>query len=243
MSTPKWVIIGTSNTVKRIVELCAQAGIEADGYPLVIARENPNVREELKSLGYVDTCVFTSKRAVELVYENSSEDFKSNIAQCTVYTIGPSTARRVHELFQAESIHPDMDYSSSGLVELLRDRSLGRTALFSSVKRSEVLVDALRRSSQVLYEPKLYDLGVDSLVASKFFECLGNPPIRGLVFTCSTAASIMGKTRVGGSIRVVAMGPRTLATLSALGYNSLTPTHSTVEGVVKLIVELEGLNV
>lgn len=243
MSTRKWVIIGTSNTVKRIVELCAYAGIEADGYPLVVARENPDIREELRRLGYVDTCVFTSRRAVELVYQNSSEDFKSNIRRCAVYTIGPSTTRRVHELFNAESTHPNVDYSSTGLVKLLTGRILGRTALFSSVKRSEILVDALRMYSQVLYEPKLYDLGVDSQVASRFIESLENSYIRGLVFTCSTAATIMGGTSVDSSIRIVAMGPRTLATLSALGYNSLIPTHSTVEGVVKLIVELEGSNV
>ncbi|MEM0121173.1 MAG: uroporphyrinogen-III synthase [Thermoprotei archaeon] len=242
MSSSIWAIIGTSNTVNRIVELCAHIGIAAVGYPLVIPRENPEIRAELGRLGELDTCVFTSKRSVELVYQYSSDALKHNLEDSDVYTIGPSTARSVRELFHTKCTYPPTDYSSRGLVALLAGRRLGRTALFSSFKRSEQLVDALKASSQILYQPKLYDLGVDGVIASKLLDWLANNPVRGVVFTCSTATTSISGGRLGGAVHVVAMGPRTRAALTSIGYNPLVPERSTVEGVVRLIAYIEGLN-
>ncbi len=231
--------MGTSATVNRIVDLCGKSGVAATGYPAVEAQVNPNIREELGLIGSIDTSVFTSPRAAELAYRYSSPTLRANVSSSVVYTIGPSTARMAHTLFGAKPIYPERNYGSHTLSKILGERPLGRVALFSSLKRSQLVVETLRRNSKALYEPRLYDLTVNRNVASMFQRDVSGWPFRGLVFTCSTAALVVRDTQLKRDLTVVAMGQRTRETLATYGYTAILPDDSTVEGVVKLIVSLE----
>jgi len=234
---PKWAVAGTSTTTAKISELCAKHAVEAQAYPYVVARVNPKIREELAKLGRPESCVFTSSRAVELVYHNSDSELREAIARSKVYSIGPATAKRVRELFGVDSAVPTV-YDSRGLSKLLEGARLGRTTLFSSTERSELLVDVLERCSSTLFEPKLYSLDVDQIIADRFLTSLSSGEFRGVVFTCSTAVRPIQGMSPMTNLVFVAMGRRTFETLRLAGHSALIPANSTVEDVVRLIVEL-----
>lgn len=240
MGSKSWAVVGTLATAQRIVVSCERLGILAEAYPAVVALVNPKIRGELEAIGPLDTSVFTSRTAAELVYEHAPTKLRAEIAGSKAYAIGPSTASRVRELFGVEPAIPT-SYTSEGLITLVAGRKLGRTALFSSTARSGTLASKLKELSSFFAEPKLYELAVDHAVAHRFLEGFVGERFGGVVLTCSTAAEILRGTRPTAKTRLIAMGPRTLDTLRLAGHQALTPTKSSVEGVVRLIAELEGL--
>lgn len=232
--------MGTNTTATKIAEALRKIGVDAEAYPVVVAAPNPNIAAELAQIAGLETCVFTSQRAAELVHQNATPNLRSTIARCSVYAIGPSTARRVRELFGAQPAVPET-YSSEGLCRLLAGRNLGRTALFSSTARSEALASLLKSQSTMFFEPKLYTLTLDQAATQSFLRRAEQGGLGGVVFTCSTATGVLkgfSKTR---NLRFVAMGRRTLGSLRSAGHDAHLPANSSVEHVVKLIAQLEHL--
>ncbi|AZH24109.1 uroporphyrinogen-III synthase [Haloplanus aerogenes] len=99
-----------------------------------------------------DYVVFTSKTGAELV----AGEWKPGDA--TVVAIGPKTADALESAGYAVDLVPD-DYSSTGLVDLLADRTEGASVeVARSDHGSPVLLDGLRDASADVHETVLYRL-------------------------------------------------------------------------------------
>jgi|GEM_PF-951027 uroporphyrinogen-III synthase len=241
-----WAVLGTSSTVKKIVEGCQKIHVSVEPFQVVTYSVSEGVSTELAHITGLDTSVFTSQTASELVYKNASQELRESVRVSKCFAVGPATAEAIKHHFKARKVVVARPHTSEGLIDSLRNSGrLGQAALFSSVRRSDSLREYLLRHSTKFFEPKLYDLSVRAEEVARFSAFLQESSPQGVVFTCSTAVSAITRRVLPRlrSLRVLAMGPRTKKTLEALGVNALLPEDSTVDFIVSAIQTFGSLSV
>jgi uroporphyrinogen-III synthase len=239
-SEATWAILGTASTAKKIARECEKISVQTEVFKVVSYSVYPGISGELARINGLDDSVFTSQKASELVYKNSSQKLKELIRFSNCFSIGPATAKAVKRCFEPRKITVAHPHTSDGLIAALRNGRLGRVALFSSIKRSDALREYLFNHSAVFFEPRLYDLGVRKDEAVRFAWFVQESSLKGVVFTCSTAVSAVTEEALPSlkSLKVLAMGPRTKKTLEDLGVDALLPQDSKTEFVALAIKKI-----
>jgi len=127
--------------------LLDELGVETVGDPMLA------VEPTGETPGSADYVVFTSKTGAELV---ASAGWEPGAA--TVVAIGPKTAEALEAAGYAVDLLPE-EFSSSGLVDLLADRTTDATVeVARSDHGSPVLLDGLRAAGADVHETVLYRL-------------------------------------------------------------------------------------
>ncbi len=241
MSEKRWLILGTRPTATEIAIRCRKSGILAEPVSAVELALRDDVSRELSRVGSLDVSVFTSRTAVGIINDYAPRELKDRIVRSRCYAIGPSTSELLRSATGVSVVKVPTRGDSEGLVELLRSEKLGRVGLFSSVKRSNHLRDFLAHNSSILFEPKLYDLRPKQVAISVALRRWSIAEIAGFAFTCSTAVEAIPATlEVPESVRTVAMGPRTAATLRRAGYQPIVPSRYDIGGIVNVILKLHS---
>ena len=126
-----------------------------------------SARKEL-SEGSFGTVIFSSATAVEECHKEWADSFKGLMEGAEVIAIGPGTSRSLEGLGIEVSSIPK-EYTSSGLVELLRKDTDGRSVLIiHSDRGSTVLRDGLVESGfsvkeLIAYTLEKHDGGLDEM--------------------------------------------------------------------------------
>ena len=131
------------------VDLLESLGADPVSDPMLAVEPTGEVPES-----GADLVVLTSKTGVELA---ADAEWEPN-ADTTLVAIGPATAEVVRETGWTVDVVPE-EYSSSGLVEALREEVDGATVeVARSDHGSDVLLDGLREAGADVHETVLYEL-------------------------------------------------------------------------------------
>lgn len=234
-----WLVLGSDTTARRLAFSLKKRGISARHLPVVLRTHSDGLVQALSTIKELDTSIFTSQTAVELVFSYGSESTRKAVQRSVCYAIGPATARRIRERYGKRRVWVPREFTSNGLISLLAEREIGRCALFSSEKRSHELVKFLRQHSTILHVPVLYDLHFDFSLVPKVAEAIQSE-CTGVVFTCSTAFEGIPDALLPtlGKLNVVAMGSRSAAAMRRKGLTVVVPESSSVQGVASLVTRL-----
>ena len=99
------------------------------------------VRKKLKE-GLFSTAIFVSATAAEECRSEWNDEFSKLFADTEVISIGPGTTKALEKMDIPVSSMPS-EYTSSGLVEHLKDRGNGKVLIVHSDRGSNVLGDGL----------------------------------------------------------------------------------------------------
>jgi uroporphyrinogen-III synthase len=231
-----WLVLGSDVTGRRLALALRKRGISARSYPVVVRSLNGDIGRALSSIGMLDTSIFTSQKAVELVSLYASGGVRKAIRRSVCFAIGPATAHTVRKKLGKRVVRVPREFTSGGLISLLMERKIGRCALFSSEKRSDELLRFLRRHSVKLHVPVLYDLRFEPSLIPQVATAIKRR-CKGVVFTCSTAFEGIPDDLLTDleKINVVAMGTRTAVALRRKGLTVTVPAKSSVQGLVSLV--------
>ncbi|MEM3017431.1 MAG: uroporphyrinogen-III synthase [Candidatus Bathyarchaeia archaeon] len=205
--------------------------------------------------GRVDVVVFMSQNGVLQTLKAAEqidllERFRKMLGKTTLISVGPKTKRVMEDHGLESPIVPD-EYSSSGVVRLLRKEGLqGKTV---AIPRAQVASDELRISLEGLgakvIEATAYEVkeSSDRRQVKSFIRDLEAGKIDVVAFTSpSTVRSLMSNARrlhlerdVADRLRgvvVASIGPTTKKTLEDLGVQvQVMPSEYTVEALAKEI--------
>lgn len=107
-----------------------------------------------------DFILFTSKTGVQYALDNVNPN---ELRASTICAIGPKTAGALSEFGIDVDIVPD-EFSSTGLVESLKDRVIGkRVEVARSSEGTAKLIDGLNSAGAYVHETELYSLNSPSL--------------------------------------------------------------------------------
>jgi len=167
-----------------------------------------------------DYVVFTSKTGAELVAAAGWES-----SDATVVAIGPKTADALESAGYAVDLVPD-DYSSTGLVDLLADRTEGASVeVARSDHGSPVLLDGLRDAGAAVHETVLYRLvRPDGAGESAALAAAGD--LDAACFTSSLTVEHFLDAAAERGVRADAVAGLNAAVVGVIG----EPTRETAEG-------------
>jgi uroporphyrinogen-III synthase len=167
--------------------------------------------------GAADYVVLTSKTGAELLSEAGWSP-----GDATLVCIGPSTADAAREAGWTVDLVPE-EYSSAGLVDLLRDDVAGETvAVARSDHGSDVLLDGLRAAGADVTETVLYRLSLPA-DAGQSTEMAADGELDGVCFTSSLTVENFLRAAADRGVREAAIAGLNDAVVGAIG----EPTRET----------------
>ncbi len=208
---------------------------------LEIIHGDPSEFDRLRdSVGDKVPVIFGSTTAVDHCKEEFGEEFVPIISPCEIIAIGPGTADRLEAAGVRVDIVPE-DYSSYGLVELIKERyHSGRIVVVRSDSGTEIISKGI--TDQGL---DLVDIAVYKLVAADagdemkaILKAIGDGELDWMAFTSPMSASTffdrMKETYPADflermrNIKVAAIGRPTAEMLTSLGRSpDLIPEKTT----------------
>lgn len=248
--------LGFTRPSKRIKESIEQAkalGFEALGAPSmdILPGEDSEFVKLEESIAPGCIAVFCSVTAVEECKTRFGDDLKARFEGCKVVSIGPATTKKL----ESEGISPEAvpeEYSSEGLVRLLKDDVSGRRViLIRSDSGSDVLSDGMKAAGADLVDVASYRLkeaGM-SIALLHLLTMIKQGRLDVMAFTSPKSASIFisqvedhyGKDVGDGYLRkvkIAAIGGPTSERLTQLGFKpDIVPSDATFEDMLKAIRE------
>lgn len=222
-----------SKRLKDSVKEAEELGFEVMAAPSleILPGEDPEFERLERSVTEGSTVVFCSSTAVEECQTRFGGSLSGLVSGSRVVSIGPATSRRL----EAAGLHPDTvpeDYSSEGLVDLLKDDAKGRrVVLVRSDSGSDVLSEGLRDAGADVVDIAAYRLreaGMGNAMLHMLIS-LKKGRIDCMAFTSPMSASTFvarleaqfGKEAGDGylrAVKVAAIGEPTRRRLTELGF-------------------------
>lgn len=248
--------LGFTRPSKRLKDSVKEA--EAMGFQVMAAPSLeilPGLDSEFARLGTAITegsiVVFCSSTAVEECQTRFGKDLSGLVAGARVVSIGPATSAKL----EAAGVHPEAvpeDFSSYGLVDLLKDDVSGRrVVLLRSDSGSDVLSDGLREAGADLEDVAVYRLeeaGMGNALLHMMIS-LKRGRIDAMAFSSPMSASTFvsrleaqyGKedaARYLKSAKIAAIGEPTRRRLTELGFPpDIVPEKTTFTDMLRAIRE------
>lgn len=242
-----------SKRIKESIELAKAMGFEALGAPsmdILPGEDSEFIRLE-DAIAPGSVVVFCSVTAVEECRTRFGDGLKSRFEGCRVVSIGPSTTAKLESVGISPEAVPD-EYSSEGLVRLLKDDVAGkRVILIRSDSGSDVLSDGMRAAGADLVDIASYrlkDAGM-SIALLHLMTMIKQGRLDVMAFTSPKSASIFvsqvedhyGKDAGDAylsKVKIAAIGGPTSEMLTRLGFKpDIVPANSTFEDMLKAIRE------
>lgn len=249
--------IGFTRPIKRLKESVVEA--EGMGFKVIAApsmriihgqkKEFESARELLSS-GKASFVVFGSITSVEECLTEYGDDFVKLFDKVKVISIGPSTEKALTSVGVPTDAIPE-EFSSSGIVELLKDSVKGKTVLLMRSDRgSEILYDGLIEAGADVIKIATYELedfGMTNSLLHLITAIKGNR-LDVMAFTSPLSARIFYshlKRQVGeekteelmSGLKVAVIGKPTAEALRSLGREpDIIPDDSTFRDMLDEIV-------
>lgn len=249
-------VVGFTRPVDKIKDSVKEAedmGFQVMAAPsLEILPGDDSEFDRLKdSLSAGAIAVFGSSTAVEQCQKRFGDSFRGMFEGVRVVSIGPATSKKLESVgIKADSM-PE-DYSSYGLVDLLKDDVKGRrVVIIRSDSGSEVLSDGLSEAGADLVTVAVYKLkevGMCPAILHMYISVKrGRMDV--MAFTSPKSASSFitgierhfGKEQADGylrQIRIAAIGRPTAEMLESLGFKpDIVPAETTFHDMLAAIRE------
>lgn len=250
------ITIGFTRPVKRLkdsVEEAKEMGFKVIAAPSmkIITGEKKEFESarELLSSGKASVVVFGSITSVEECLNEYKDDFVKIFDKVKIISIGPSTEKALTSVGISTDAIPE-EFSSSGIVELLKDSVKGKTVLLMRSDRgSEILYDGLIEAGANVIKIatyKLEDFGMTNSLLHLITAIKGGS-LDVMAFTSPMSARIFYshlKRQVGddrteklmGDLKVAVIGKPTAEALRLLGREpDIIPKDSTFRDMMDAI--------
>ncbi len=251
----KVVFFRPEGALKRTKEVVERYCCEFFGFSVFELRTCEGACDEIAEFlrdGAPDFVIFTSENGVKHAFKTCAGriDLRLALSSAKICAIGPATMRELRRHGFDHVLMPDGDYSSRGLMRMLSEITEGkRVLLLRSSAGSGNLSNFLREKGAyvrdiAVYEPILMKtpekkMELQSLIAFKpdFVVFTSSLTFKSLMELADAFDMRKDVEDVLKSSKIIAIGNPTAETIASHGLNAVVAPKSTVEDVMKIIVE------